>query len=275
MGVKKEIQITVLIENTVRLPGLKAEHGWSVYVETGHGVLIFDTGQSSQMVENAARLNLDLEKAERVVISHGHYDHTGGLPELMKINSRAPIHAHPDIFKTRYYKRPGGSPREIGIADKDMERERFVFSREPAVLFPGCMTTGVIPIGENHVTTEGSFYEDRDATRKDAIQDDQALILEGGDGLIVILGCCHAGLKATLDQVHRLTGRSTISMVLGGMHLVDASKELVEQTIQALRDYSVSRIGLGHCTGYQGAIALQNAFRDRCFPCTTGVRLRG
>jgi 7,8-dihydropterin-6-yl-methyl-4-(beta-D-ribofuranosyl)aminobenzene 5'-phosphate synthase len=267
-------QITVLIENTVRLPGLKAEHGWSVYIESEHGKILFDTGQSSQMVDNASLLNIDLGSIEKVVVSHGHFDHTGGLPELLKLNPSVLVYAHPDIFKTRFYRRPGGSAREIGIAQKELDLSRFVLSREPVVLFPGCLTTGLIPIREGHITTEGNFFEDPGATRRDQIQDDQALILDGEQGLTVILGCCHVGLKATFDQVRKLTGKSSIFMVLGGMHLVDASNELLEQTIQTLNDFSVRKIGLGHCTGYQGAMDIQAAFPERCFPCNTGLQLR-
>lgn len=269
-----KIQITVLIENTVRLPELKAEHGWSVHIETEYGNLLFDTGQSSQLIENAALLNIDLNRVDKVAISHGHYDHTGGLPELLKRNTEALIYAHSDIFKTRYYKRPGGSPREIGITQKNLDLSRFLFSGEPVRLYPSCITTGVIPIGDNYVTTEGNFYEDVGGDKLDPITDDQALILESEKGLIVILGCCHAGLKASFEQVRRITGESSIYMVMGGMHLIDASEELLKQTIETLREYSVKRIGLGHCTGHHGALILQSAFPDQCFPCNTGLRLK-
>ncbi|NLC07616.1 MAG: MBL fold metallo-hydrolase [Syntrophomonadaceae bacterium] len=264
--------ISILVENTVQLPGLKAEHGWSVFIESSKGRILFDTGQSPLLLANAKLLGLDLSAVDKIVISHGHYDHTGGLAEILQLNPVAQVYAHPDIFKPRFYRRPDGTAREIGMPKEIINSKRFTLSRESVALFPGCLTTGEIPKSQPDLTVK-HFFEDRAGTHPDLIKDDQALILESRKGLIVILGCCHSGLKATFDRVKALTGQTSIYMVIGGMHLNGASAELVKQTIRALREYSVQRIGLGHCTGAMGTFALQTEFPDRCFPCLTGLRM--
>ena len=268
-----DTQITILIENTVRLPRLIAEHGWAVLIENKYGKVLFDTGQSSEVLRNAALLNIDMSTIDKIVISHGHYDHTGGLAEVLEVNPGASVFTHPDVFKPKFYMRPGGTAREIGMPINVVCSNRFSFSRESIMLFPGCLTTGEIPKSKPDLTPR-CFFENSDVTSLDLIKDDQALIIESKKGLVVVLGCCHSGLKATFDQVKNLTGQSKIYMVIGGMHLVDASPEMVEQTIQALREYSVMKIGLGHCTGYLGAFTLQTAFPNQCFPCITGVKIK-
>lgn len=270
---QKNTEITVLVENTANIPGFKAEFGWSVFIENEYGKLLFDAGQSSQILQNATLLDIDLNSVEKVFLSHGHFDHTGGLPDLMALNPNALIYAHPDVIQPKFHKLPAGPGVGIGMP-KGIDLSRFKFSKESLILFPRCMTTGEIPVGDEVVSPAGSFYTDSEGSERDYIKDDQSVILESAEGLVVILGCCHSGLKATFDQIQNLTGKSKIFMVLGGMHLIEASKELIEQTINTLKEYSVSRIGIGHCTGYQGAIALQSAFQGKCFPCTTGVRLR-
>jgi 7,8-dihydropterin-6-yl-methyl-4-(beta-D-ribofuranosyl)aminobenzene 5'-phosphate synthase len=267
------ICISILVENTVQLPGLKAEHGWSVLIESNKGRILFDTGQSSLLLANAKPLGLDLSAVDKIVISHGHYDHTGGLADILQLNSKAQVYAHPDIFKCRFYLPPmGGEAREIGVPAALLNSKRFNLSHDSVILFPGCLNTGEIPKSQPDLTVK-HFFEDRAGTRPDLIKDDQALILESRKGLIVILGCCHSGLKATFDRVKALTGQTSIYMVIGGMHLNGASAKLMKQTIQTLREYSVQRIGLGHCTGAMGTFALQTEFPDRCFPCPTGLRM--
>ncbi|MDH7479697.1 MAG: MBL fold metallo-hydrolase [Syntrophomonadaceae bacterium] len=274
MSKNVDIRITILMDNTVRVPRLKAEHGWAALVEKGPERLLFDTGQSPQFLENARLLGIDLTGVSKAVLSHGHYDHSGGLPEFLRLNSRALVYAHPGVLITRFSRPPGETAREIGIPRDGIDARRLVLTSEPVSLFAGCLTTGEIPRGEYDPASEGHFYEDREGSRLDLIGDDQALILESGEGLIVILGCCHSGLKATLDRVRAITDETSVFMVLGGLHLADASDRLMEQTARALREYSVRSIGLSHCTGHRGSLFLLEEFPGRCFPANTGLKIQ-
>jgi len=270
MKVKNKIRITVLVENSVYIPRVRAEHGWSVYIETKQGNIIFDTGQSEQFIKNAELLNINLKTIDSILLSHGHYDHTGGLSHLLMINHSAKIYAHPDVFKDRYSIEEGMPPREIGMPFKKLPLERFSLSREPQILLPGIISTGEI---SSRINIKDRFFDDPEGKFADLIMDDQALFFETNKGIVVVLGCCHAGLEMTLNKVKELSGNKKIYMVIGGMHLNSASEEIKMQTVNVLKKFSVKKIGLSHCTGFYGIKILLKHFPDECFLCNTGYNI--
>ena len=146
-----EIKITTICENSALHPGLLGEHGLSMLLEVGGRKILFDTGAGATLAGNAAALGLDLTALDAVVLSHGHYDHTGGLKWVLEsqVSSKLPVHAHPDALDEKYILLPEMTPRYIGVPWKRTEMEalgaEFHLSREPVDLGDGITITGEIP----------------------------------------------------------------------------------------------------------------------------------
>ncbi|GAI24289.1 unnamed protein product, partial [marine sediment metagenome] len=265
--VDKTISITVLVENTVNFQDLKAEHGLSFWIETEDGNILWDTGQTVLLVNNAQKLGIPLHSTNHIVLSHGHYDHTGGLLEVLKMAPHARVYGHPDLFVQRFVKKrnavysvePVSSPMV-----KDIVKERcesLILSPDPVEILPGIFSTGEIPRKTGFEDTGGDFFLDIECTKRDPIIDDQALYIESSQGIIVILGCAHSGVVNTLNYISKLTRQGKIFAVFGGMHLLRASKERLEATADAFARYDVQVIGPCHCTGLKAITHISHVFQ--------------
>ncbi|MEW6359563.1 MAG: MBL fold metallo-hydrolase [Planctomycetota bacterium] len=272
----KPVRLTVLMDDTVHPMGLKAEHGLSLLIERGENVVLFDAGQTALFLENAKSLGKDLSRVKAVVLSHGHYDHTGGLLDTLRLTMNATVYAHPDVFRLRYAMPKNKKPISAGMRYNRDEIETLrpmVLSDEPVEIVPGIRTTGEIPRVTHFEDTGGPFFLDPIGKEPDHLPDDMAIFFENGRGTVVVTGCAHAGIVNTLECVAQLTGRRQIHTVIGGMHLAAASEERMKRTCDALREFDVRRIGIAHCTGMPATIRFFNQFPDCCFLCTTGVQM--
>lgn len=276
----EKIRITVLVENTVDGQGLLAEHGLAFWIEAGSRYILFDTGQGGVLVNNAYRLGLSLSRIDTIVLSHGHYDHTGGLADALRGNRPTAIYAHADALKPKFARNQDGTSRSIGIPDipqqaLDQRRDRLVLIEKPTPLFNGLIATGPVPRVTDFEDTGGPFFLDARCEQPDPLADDQALFfVDSAQGTVVLLGCAHAGVINTLRYVQQLTGGRPIHAVLGGMHLVGASPERLKRTIDELRKMNIDRLGPAHCTGRAATVALWNALPDQCVPCHVGTKFQ-
>ena len=272
----ENLRITVLVENTARTAGLLAEHGLAFWIEADGHVLLFDTGQSHVLTHNARQLDVPLDEVETVVLSHGHFDHTGGLKDLLGRGRPKHVYLHPDAFAARYAKERKPPHRAIGIGDLDEDTLRRLAGRvtwtdRPTELAEGIHVTGTIPRRHELEDVGGPFFLDDACTVPDPIRDDQALYIETAAGLVVVLGCAHSGVINTLDYVAELTGRQQIHAVLGGMHLVRATTDRLEATLDALHRYGVKWVGTAHCTGLRATTYLWHQMPKACFECAVGA----
>jgi 7,8-dihydropterin-6-yl-methyl-4-(beta-D-ribofuranosyl)aminobenzene 5'-phosphate synthase len=248
-------RVTCLVDNTVRHGSrLWGEHGLAFLIEGQGGSVLFDTGQSGTvLVHNLDELGVDLETVEAAAISHAHYDHTGGLSELLgRFRHGLPLYAHPDLFRERFSKR-GDRIESIGLP---LTREALAahlrpkLSVEPQEIQPGVWTTGEItsrhePEGrsEGHLVRTGAGWS------PDPYRDDMSLVLEVGGGLALLCGCCHAGLLNTFYHVQRTFDRPIVA-VAGGTHLVSAEASHLQQVSQVLIEAdSLQHLYLNHCSG--------------------------
>jgi 7,8-dihydropterin-6-yl-methyl-4-(beta-D-ribofuranosyl)aminobenzene 5'-phosphate synthase len=271
-----KIKITTLVENTVAQSGKKliGEHGLSFYIETENNKILFDTGQNLAISNNAKVLGIDLKQIDSVVLTHGHYDHSGGLKSLLEYNRNFTFYAHPDVFGHKL-KGVDDNFKYIGIPlEKNFLEEKGIelkLNRNGAQICSGVMTTGEIPLENDFEGLESGFYlRKSDQVVADTLADDQAVILDTNNGLTVLLGCSHRGVINTLNHVAKLSAKKKINAILGGLHLGKASDSKIRKIMDHLRGFELEKIGVGHCTGTRAFLALSNGFPDRVFLNTVG-----
>jgi len=272
-----EIKITTLAENTANVNFL-AEWGLSMLVEVGGATILSDTGAGIAAAHNARLFKLDLTKVDKIVISHGHYDHTGGLLEfLTMIGKPVEVVAHPDIFAPKYGKWGAQPEHYAGIPFKREELEalgaRFNLTAEPVKLAENFYTTGEVPMVTGYEQIdEGLLDKTTGALLPDELKDDLASVIDTDFGLVVILGCAHRGIVNTLKQAQKVTGKEFIYAAIGGTHLLQASQSRLEKTVADLKAMGVQYLGASHCTGFKASAYLAKEFGDNFFLNNAGSR---
>lgn len=261
-------KITIVVDNRAD-QGLLYEHGFSAWIEIAGRRLLFDTGQGSVFASNLEKLGIDLGTADTVVLSHGHYDHTGGVPLAIAHAPTAAIYAHPAVTGPRYAIRDG-VVKSIAIpeaARRALERHRFgirwVTRPMDLALTVGAGITGPIPRLTDYEDTGGPFFIDKDSAHPDPITDDLSLWIRTNRGLVVVVGCCHAGLVNTLRRALELSGESRLHAVLGGFHLTEASERRLTRTMTELRELGPDLIVPCHCTGDVAVERFRQTFGER------------
>ncbi|MFC2013285.1 MBL fold metallo-hydrolase [Chloroflexota bacterium] len=274
-----ELRITTLSENTARTGDYLAEWGLSILVETEGVNILLDTGRSISASHNADILGIDLSTIDKIVLSHGHRDHTGGLRQILsKMRKEIEIIAHPDIWAAKYARRQEEADRYIGIPFRRQELEwlgaSFKLTTKPVKISGSIMTIGEIPMVTDYEKVDPDlFVKEDNGCQPDKLLDDQALILNTEQGLVIILGCAHRGIMNTLYHTQQLTGVKKVHTVLGGSHLSYTSEEQIWSTIPALRDTGVQKLGLCHCTGLSVSTLLAQEFGDSFFFNNAGTSL--
>jgi 7,8-dihydropterin-6-yl-methyl-4-(beta-D-ribofuranosyl)aminobenzene 5'-phosphate synthase len=272
------VKITILVDN--RAGGeLTAEHGLSLWIEAGDRKVLFDTGQGSALPPNAASLHVDLRETDTMVLSHGHFDHTGGVAHVLKTAGPIDTYCHPGVVLPRYSIR-NLAPRQIQmppscmVAIDALSQQSLHWVQEPMQISERIGVTGPIPRETAFEDAGGPFYLDRGGRRADVMDDDLALWLQTDTGLVVCVGCCHAGVVNTLNYILRLNPGAKIRAVVGGMHLLNASEERLEQTIAALRALDPEILVPCHCTGDGSVERMQAVFGDHALWGHAGLRLQ-
>jgi 7,8-dihydropterin-6-yl-methyl-4-(beta-D-ribofuranosyl)aminobenzene 5'-phosphate synthase len=272
----KKLSATILVDDHSGRPELHCEHGFSIWLEAdGHSIL-FDTGQSGMFIRNAESLGIIPHFAELLVLSHGHYDHTGGIPELLKRNSSLFVYCHPDTYIPRYSRQMDGMMKPIGINEQSENAlnriDDCVFRvTGPIYLSADMGITGPIPRRAAIEDTGGSFFIDPLSKNPDPVEDDQAMWFSTAQGLVVVTGCCHSGLINTISYIKSLTGNKPLHTVIGGLHLLRASIGRIESTCNYLQSTGIKRIMPCHCTGENAIEALKMRFGQKVEHGMTGA----
>lgn len=258
-------QISILCENSVGpISGTLGEHGFSALVEYDNGSLLFDTGQGLTLLHNAQRMNKNLHQVRQVALSHGHYDHSGGLLPLLRSCGPKQVFGHPGIFSPRYRHKDTGESLSLGMPYPreylEGQGAQFDLSDQLREILPNIWMTGQVPRIMEFESGDAGLYTDTCGCNRDPFDDDQSLIISCDKGLAILLGCCHAGLINTLEYVAASTGRRDIYAVIGGTHLGFSSPQQLDQTLQHLTQWQIQKLAVSHCTGFNAAARLQREF---------------
>lgn len=247
------MKISILVDN---IPGVdtKAEFGLSYLIEFNGKSILFDTAQTDLFLENAKKMNLQVQKSDFIVLSHGHFDHGNGLEYLNSGN----LICHPGCFVKRFGKTSGNY---IGLKHSKQyldSKFNLITTEKPIQLFEGAYFLGEIPRITNFESQTTSFVFD-DGT-PDFVMDDSALALKTEHGVFVVTGCGHSGVVNTLEHAKKVIGENRIYGVMGGFHLKENNRQTME-TIDYLKQNDVKHIFPSHCTTLPALSAFVNSFR--------------
>ncbi|WFB35827.1 MBL fold metallo-hydrolase [Kiritimatiellota bacterium B12222] len=259
------IHITLLSENIARGRGILAEHGLSYWIQSPSGNVLFDTGQGMVLRPNASTLGIDLSVADAIVLSHGHYDHSGSLESVRTLAPDATIFMHPAAVQRRYSGKKDGSMQAaytpyLSEYDWSHAHTPCVWTTQPTEVSAGLFATGEVPRLIEYEDTGGVFSLDPEGNIPDNIPDDQALYFPSPEGTIVILGCAHAGVINTIEYILKLTDNAPIRAVLGGMHLLHATPERLQRTYAKFSAWDIPLLAPCHCTGVKAIAGFHHEF---------------
>jgi len=262
-----------------------ADHGQSFLIEFPDKKILFDTGMNGpKLLHNMKQLNIDPNSIDVLVLSHGHLDHTGGLKALLEkrpIKKSLEVIGHPTVFEPKGMynaeKKPQISEFYLPPIDGELGRKMILtLTKEPVNIHPYLVTVGEVKIRPHKDGVENKTRHYVNGKWKhDELLDDLSLVLKTKDGLVLICGCCHAGLLNTLEQVTRIHPKENIIAIIGGTHMLYFSEEEVDFVAgQLMNKYSSPKLYFNHCSGQNTIDRLQTQIKsDVIRPCLVGTKL--
>lgn len=284
-GLLDSVKITVLVDDTENpvKPELRAKHGLSFYLMAKTGdkcvKVMMDTGPTADIIlHNADSMDVDLNKINLILLSHGHYDHIDGLLGVLKlIKDPIPIVVHPKIFEPKFAYRPYLKYVGASFRLNEIESEDGVFLRaENSVkIADGIISSGKIRRCTDFEKAEGFWKSDGELFIQDNMIDDQSLIANiNGKGLVIVAGCAHSGIINTVIQAQHIMRTRRVHAIVGGFHLKNSNDKKIDATLKELEKINPDIIGPCHCTGSKATKRFIEVFNDRCKPLRVGEKIQ-
>jgi len=253
------MKVITLVENESLNDNFQSEHGLSLYIETENHKIIFDTGKTDLFIKNAQKLNIDLKEVDIVVISHGHYDHIGGLLYFFNINKKAKVYLKKEIFDYQYLSLKNEYRKKIGYPESLRTFfDRFIFMQTSVYVIDNLYF--ISTIDKNYPLPKANkilFTEKTNIIKNDTFSHELIFAIRTNNQLVVFSGCAHRGILNTITTVKRILPLLSINSVIGGFHLVDDGDNIKTET-----EAEIIKIGnllnqfkptinyyTGHCTG--------------------------
>ncbi len=270
----EKTQITILCENRAGLTkNIIGEHGFSALVEKDGQKILLDTGQGLGLQPNAKALGIDLSQIDTIVLSHGHYDHTGGLSQLLPFARKTKIIAHPDVFGPKYSYQENntnepfkyiGPPFSKDILEADPNCE-LILQKDFQKISDRIFFSGQISRVTNfEINDKRLKLKNQKDFSEDPLFDDTSLLIETGKGPVILTGCAHSGIVNVMMHFENMTGHKQFYAVIGGTHLGFLnSEDQLEKTIDAFESYRLEMIAVSHCTGNEASAICYNRFKEK------------
>ncbi len=274
------MKIITLADNRTQTESLETEHGLSLYIETDDNQkILYDTGQTDLFVRNAQRLGVDLEAVDRVVISHGHYDHIGGLVDFLNINKSAKVYMNESLFEYEYFSVKKGVKKMNGFTPELLEHsDRFVLLNKNVQFGK---TSFITNISHTYHTPKGNtiLYRQKDGKEElDDFSHELILVVDTAKGLCIFTGCGHNGVLNIAATVQSFIPSKKIHCLFGGFHLIDGKDFVETETTEELTNIATQLVALmptahfytGHCTSEKAIEVLSNKMGGRLEPFYVG-----
>jgi len=242
------MKITILVDNYITKRYFIAEHGFSLLIESGDEKILFDTGQDIALMYNLKAKNINLKSINKIVLSHGHDDHTGGLKRFSRKNNQFKLFAHPAIVYPKFKIR-GETKKNIGLK-VDLSKFHTKFHKNPSEISQGIIFSGEVPKTNRWELEETVYYRKVGGKlEKDSFQDDISLYIPLDKGLLILTGCAHSGIINIIQHGLNITKASKLYGIIGGMHLKNASERRIKRTAKLIAEMNPGFVTISHCTG--------------------------
>lgn len=272
-----QVTVTILVENTTPVPELIGEYGFSCLISIDGREILFDTGSSGALFANSKALGVNLVEVKDIFISHGHYDHTGALLPLLQGYGPKRIFTHPQMLLPKLFPLKNGRIKKIGSPAVESQLlaagAELIKVDSLTPIWPGVYISGEIPRTNDFEDVGGNFKVEMEGqVIDDHLVDDMALIIDHPQGLIVISGCGHAGLVNILEHAQHLTGKKQVLAYIGGTHLMTASVQRLDRTIEVLKHFELEKLIIAHCTGFYAGARLFCELGEKVIKAEAGMK---